>query len=855
MFVEQFSIGHSQPAPSPAALQSRRPSTTRYVPPDPSKETRSEHREPSEPLQPLTITGNQFLAGSVSHIMRGVTYGTFRPRADGARFPTRERVSQDFAAIAAAGFNTIRTYTTPPDDVVNAAAERGLRTFSGVHTQDWRYLVGLSKRQQQSEANSDVRAVRETARRFKGRPDISALCVGNEIPADVVRWFGSKQVAGSITRLVDAVKEEDPDRLVTYANYPSAEYLAIPALDFVTFNVFLEDAGTLRDYLTHLHHTTHDRPLVLGEFGRHVDDDPDGERRQAQLLDEQYEVALDRGVAGLFTFAWTDEWHVGDSTIDDWKFGLTRADRSPRPALAVASQWNKRAVADLRTDWPRISVVVCARNEQATLAECLQHATGLDYPDFEVIVVDDGSTDDTAAIARTFPEVRLFSVPHGGLGVARNVGIEVATGEIVAYLDADAYPTRQWLRYLYLAFDRNDVGGAGGPNLSPPSDPQACQRVALAPGGPAHVLLSDDRAEHIPGCNMAFWRSVLVEIGGFDPVYRAAGDDVDVCWKVLDRGWKIGFHPAAVVWHHRRGSVRAYLRQQRGYGRAEALVAARHPDRFGRLRTPKWRGRIYSPERRFHPGQRIYRGPFGTAPYQSLYHSDSFAIDWVHQVGIPTTVVIMAASLPLAPAWMPLRWVVASSLITLLTIFGYDVARASSPLRRRHQIRTRLAVAALHMMQPVARWWGKTRSWHLAQREAPRPISPLQIQHAPGDVMVMSSGQSRDDLARSMLFALRAAGYEVSATTGWEDHDGTLRGSMLIEGDLITSEHPPGTVQARVRTRLRRRRVAGALALAGFAAVIQPPIPVTIIILWCVGADLMLGAWRLGPRRRFKALT
>jgi hypothetical protein len=106
-----------------------------------------------------------------------------------------------------------------------------------------------------------------------------------------------------------------------------------------------------------------------------------------------------------------------------------------------------------------------------------------------------------------------------------------------------------------------------------------------------------------------------------------------------------------------------------------------------------------------------------------------------------------------------------------------------------------------------------------------------------------------------MLFALRAAGYEVSATTGWEDHDGTLRGSMLVEGDLITSEHPPGTVQARVRTRLRRRRVAGVMAMAAFAALIQPPIPVTIIILWCVAADLVLGAWRLGPRRRFKALT
>ena len=73
--------------------------------------------------------------------------------------------------------------------------------------------------------------------------------------------------------------------------------------------------------------------------------------------------------------------------------------------------------------------------------------------------------------------------------------------------------------------------------------------MARAPGGPVHVLIADERAEHLPGCNMAFRREVLEQLGGFDPVYMAAGDDVDLCWRVLDRGWDIGFHPAALVWH------------------------------------------------------------------------------------------------------------------------------------------------------------------------------------------------------------------------------------------------------------------------------------------------------------------
>jgi glycosyltransferase involved in cell wall biosynthesis len=471
-----------------------------------------------------------------------------------------------------------------------------------------------------------------------------------------------------------------------------------------------------------------------------------------------------------------------------------------------------------------------------------------------VIVVDDGSADRTSEIARTFADVRLVTVPHGGLGTARNVGITVATGEIIAYLDADAYPTTQWLRYLYLAFDRPDVGGAGGPNLSPPSDPLACQRVAQAPGGPAHVLLSADRAEHVPGCNMAFWRSVLIEIGGFDPVYRSAGDDVDVCWKVLDRGWKIGFHPSAVVWHHRRGSVRTYLKQQRGYGRAEALVAARHPDRFGGLRTAKWRGRIYSPERRNHPGQRIYRGPLGTAAYQSVYHRDSLAIDWIHQVGIPAALVSLLAGLPLAFEWMQMRWVAVACVLALAAIFGYDTARASTPTLAKPAVGTRLAIAALHMMQPVARWWGKARHWQTAHRDLSVESATPSTEPAVGGVMVMATAQPRAEVAHSALSTLRAAGFSVNATNGWEDHDGRLSGSLFVAGDLITSDHPAGVVQARVRTRLRRWPLAVSLTFLTFAFLVLPR-AAPLVMLWLIALDIAVGCWRLSRRTLRRVLA
>src|SRR5439155_1463664 len=104
---------------------------------------------------------------------------------------------------------------------------------------------------------------------------------------------------------------------------------------------------------------------------------------------------------------------------------------------------------------------------------------------------------------------------------------------------------------------------------------------------------SDQVAEHIPGCNMAFRREALETINGFSPQYRKAGDDVDVCWRLQQAGMWITFAPGAFVWHHRRQGPRAYLRQQSGYGEAEALLWFDHPDRFNARGEGIWRGKMH----------------------------------------------------------------------------------------------------------------------------------------------------------------------------------------------------------------------------------------------------------------------
>jgi O-antigen biosynthesis protein len=798
----------------------------------------------------VTIDGKQFAVGGDRFLYRGVTYGTFRPRlGDDARFPDRAVIKSDFASMREAGFTVVRTYTAPPDDLLELAAEWDLRVLAGVFYPDWRYMVGASRRQLRGVARDAREAVRSAARRLASNPHVFALSLGNEIPADVVRWFGAARIGSIIDELVDVVREEDDSHLVTYANYPTAEYLPLDSLDFLTFNVFLEREHDLRRYLNRLHNLAGDRPLVLGEIGLHAGGE-DGERRQAELLDWQLRTAIERGVAGTTVFSWTDEWWVGDAAVEGWHFGLTRQDRSPRPALDVAAAWNQRTVADIPFDWPSISVVICAYNAEATLAECLEHTCRLDYPGLEILVVDDGSTDSTADIARRYPQARLIEIPHGGLSVARNEGYRQANGRLVAYLDSDAYPTPEWPYYLALGLFSSTVGGVGGPNLPPADDPIGAQQVARAPGGPVHVLLTDDRAEHVPGCNMAFWRDVLIQVGGFDPVYVSAGDDVDLCWKVLDAEWEIGFHPAALVWHHRRPGLRTYLRQQRGYGRAEALVEARHPDRFTATGSARWRGRIYDS---FIPAlgrQRVYRGLYGGAAYQSIYRSGGYTLDLLHQVGVPAAAVALLSG-PLGFVWPVLALPALVALVLVASLFVIDMRRAHPPRwLSRGRLSFRAGVAAMHLLQPLVRVWGRVRHRPLARADLPPAGPPFHVARRQRGVLVLVEDRPRVELAMGIVTELRRAGMRAEPPTGWEDHDARLAGSFLVVGDLVTSSHPVGYVQVRVRRRLRLWPLAaGGLAAAIVALVAWVPGALLVVL----GAlDLGRGWWRTGPfvRRR-----
>ncbi|HWW83355.1 MAG TPA: glycosyltransferase, partial [Vicinamibacterales bacterium] len=680
-------------------------------------------------------TDGKFLRlGNERFLVKGVTYGTFAPDASGYQFPSPQQIAEDFRLMADLGINTVRTYTPPQVRLLDEAASHGLRVMVGL---PWsQHVAFLDDRRLKRTIRKDLVAkVAELGR----HPAVLTLALGNEIPPGVVRWHGRVRVERFLRDLYQNARDASPESLLTYVNFPPTEFLDLSFFDICAFNVYLHREPELRAYLRRLQHVAGSKPLLLAEAG--ADSIRESETGQADLTSMHIRAAFEEGACGAIAFAWTDEWWRGGHSVEDWKFGLVDHERRLKPAaFSVQTAFEEAPFPErVRRTWPRVSVVICAYNAADTLEDCLTSLERLTYPDYEVIVVNDGSKDRTSEIAHSHARFRVIDIPNGGLSAARNVGLAKATGEIVAYTDADTRVDRDWLTFLVQPMINSDVVGSGGPNVVPSDDPPVAQCIARAPGGPTHVLLDDRIAEHIPGCNMAFRRDALLEIGGFNPIYLRAGDDVDVCWRLQARNWKLGFAPAALVWHHHRASIGAYWRQQVGYGEGETWLMAHHPEKFldGHL---LWRGRIYSPLPfvRSLWGTRINAGVWGTAAFPSIYRTDvhpfaflPHSIRWqVISFGLTLTGALVAETgRHRWAAYLLLFSGVIGIAVTIAKNIAYAMRSEVGSLGR-GKLWYRTVVAYLHFIQPVARVRGRIRGL-LAPPEVALPSVPAQTSRRP----------------------------------------------------------------------------------------------------------------------------
>jgi hypothetical protein len=692
--------------------------------------------------------------------------------------------------MAAAGVNTVRTYTPPSRWLYDQLAAAGLRVVADV---PWpKHVCFLSDRAARAEAR---RLARAAAAGGRDHPARLAYAVANEVPPDVIRWHGRRRVGRFLAELADVVRQADPGGLVTYANFPSTEYLDTPFVDFHTFNLYLERPQAFRDYVARLLVLSGEKPLVLGELG--LDAVRNGDEAQGRAVAGQLEDAFGLGAAGAFVFSWTDDWFTGGDRVTDWGFGLVRADRTPKPAYRAVAEVFSGPLPPQPLPAPRVSVVVCAYNAAATLDECLDALLRLNYPDYEVVVVDDGSTDRTAEVLAGFPAVRVIRQENRGLAAARNAGLAAATGEVVAYTDADCAADPDWLMLLVGRLTDAKAAGAGGPNLSP-DDGWLAACVAAAPGQPHEMLEPDGGAEHLPGCNMAFWRDDLEEIGGFDPRFRTAGDDVDVCWRLLDAGRRLAFAPAAVVWHHRRPSPRAYLRQQAGYGNAEGQLQVKHPARFGALGYSKWKGA--APARAGGPAGRrpVYRGVFGAGLFQCVYYSgDAHWLLWPSTVEWHA-VAVLAALAAGAWAWPAAAAVLGGMLAASAVLAVWRAAHAPVPGRHGGP-RTRCVVALLQYAQPLVRGFARYRRRLLSRYtgDTGRPPGPAAAAYW------SEGGAGREQLLHELLRRADRGGWSVAVDPGWSDWDLEAYGGPLARARLVTAEEGHGGNRRLVRARLR----------------------------------------------------
>src|SRR5215472_9680929 len=652
------------------------------------------------------VEGKFLHVGEEKFWVKGVTYGAFPPNRQGHQFPESPDVAKDFGLMREAGINAVLTYTVPPLSLLDQAEEHDIRVI--VNTPWMEYACFLEGRRSQREVREDVRRGIAACQRH---PAVLMYGVAKEIPPAIVRWHGARKVESFLRDLCEVAREVDPHGLVTYTNFPTTEYLELPFVDVFTFNVYLHERRDFCKYLSRLQHLAGELPFV----------------------DWQIEEIFDHGAAGGVAFGWTDPFYQDGCLVDEWGFGLVDVERQAKPSYEVARRRFTSGVP-FPPDrvWPRVSVVIATYNAERTLDDCLSSLTTLRYPDYEVIVVNDGSTDGSAAIIDRYP-FRAITTANQGVSEARNEGLRAATGEIIAYMDSDARADPDWLSYLATTFLESDVVGVGGPNLVPPEDKWLAKCVYRSPGGPTQVMLDDESAEHIPGCNMAFRKSALDEIGGFDPIFRKAADDVDICWRLLDRGYRIGFSPSAVVWHHRRPSVKAYWKQQAGYGESEALLERKHPNKFNPWGHTFWAGRIYAPYPFFRLFGRpvVYHGLWGSAGFQPMYDPGGGGVLTFlpramefHFALVGLTVLGLFVPWALVVAGMGLAYSAAYCVVCALHARLDDLLATEERRGRLQRLRWRAAIAWLNFLEPLARDWGRLKGgltpWRSALPE-PRP--------------------------------------------------------------------------------------------------------------------------------------
>ncbi len=230
---------------------------------------------------------------------------------------------------------------------------------------------------------------------------------------------------------------------------------------------------------------------------------------------------------------------------------------------------------------PRISVVIPCPEESPMLQECIKALQAQTYTNFDIIVLPDNF------FIPTYASGHLTVLPTGKVRPAekRNLGIKEAAGEIIAFIDDDAYPDIHWLEYAVKYFSDPTVGAVGGPGVTPPGDPYMAQLGGRVYDNP---LVSGNyryrykaggirrEVDDYPSCNLLVRKDLLETFGGYRTDFWP-GEDTLLCKDIIDAGKRIVYDPWVIVYHHRRALFGPHLRQLGRYGFHRGYFVKRFP--------------------------------------------------------------------------------------------------------------------------------------------------------------------------------------------------------------------------------------------------------------------------------------
>src|SRR5579885_437348 len=748
-------------------------------------------------IQPLTTHGKFLNRAGSKFFFKAMRLDVTTPAND--NFNGTVELRSRLAQLQAAHTTAVIVKSGAADKAIDIAASMGLYTLVELELDPESLL--------QRRGVQAARAQLETlGRRLGGRPGLIGFLLSPAINTEWLRMAGVDRLRRALAGLVRHLKRHSKGALAAVRHQPFSRALAALDEDFLYSTVTGMSGHELTGYIVSLHNMAESRPVVVELEPASGDQD------------ERVGCAFAAGVAGVVAPAFK-----APPRTD----ALAMIALEPDEVLPFVAL-NGNCPPALRKP-PMVSVVICAYNAERTMEACLKSLRELNYPNYEVVVVDDGSRDRTAEIAARFPEFRLIRQPNKGLSVARNVGMHAARGEIIAYTDSDCVVDPHWLTLMVGAMVANGFDACGGPNYAPHEEARIAACVSASPGAPCQVLTAEDRAEHLAGCNMVFRKAVLQRIGGFDPQFTAAGDDVDICWRALEAGFVLGFCPAAFVWHFRRNTVSAYYNQQRGYGKAEAMLYFKYPERFNVLGQVMWRGRIPGLARTL-PGARNLVAWVKTSSgfFQTIYEPPMGLLKFLPQTlewnALWSALLLLSLAIGLSP--LP-----ALAMLALGPIWALYYAW-KAPLEKAHDsLVSRLMVAFLAYTGPMFRTITRYKfrlAGGLAARGAeatPRQRPALELRRRALKLAYWSeSGIPRDSLIDRLVKLFTRAAMPVRVDSGWNDYDLEIQADSWTRLRIKTAdeEHEGGKlktiVQAQIRLSLMSKIVLGLSALAAAAA-------------------------------------